>query len=305
MRKKDKSILIIKHGAFGDIIQSDGIFKSIKRRHPNTNLILLTSSLYKKLMKESPYFNNIIEDNRLPLWHLRGYFALLKKLHSYNFSHVYDLQNSQRTSMYKFLLLKNVIWITTKRNDHPISGLQGLIDMLKSDGMQSKEILEPDLSWMINDVSHLLKKYKISKNYIVLIPGSSKKHPEKRWPFYNDIAVEFISRGYDVINILGPDEFDIRRSLKGHILDSLEWKDLAGVIYKSSFVIGNDSGPSHIASCLKKPGIALFGPSTSAEKSELARGPFNILESSDLNTLSSKDLFKKIKVSYSFFKKQK
>ena len=154
-------------------------------------------------MKESPYFNNIIEDNRLPLWHLWGYFALLKKLHSYNFSHVYDLQNSQRTSMYKFLLLKNVIWITTKRNDHPISGLQGLIDMLKSDGMQSKEILEPDLSWMINDVSHLLKKYKISKNYIVLIPGSSKKHPEKRWPFYNDIAVEFISRGYDVINILG------------------------------------------------------------------------------------------------------
>ena len=305
MRKKDKSILIIKHGAFGDIIQSDGIFKSIKRRHPNTNLILLTSSLYKKLMKESPYFNNIIEDNRLPLWHLWGYFALLKKLHSYNFSHVYDLQNSQRTSMYKFLLLKNVIWITTKRNDHPISGLQGLIDMLKSDGMQSKEILEPDLSWMINDVSHLLKKYKISKNYIVLIPGSSKKHPEKRWPFYNDIAVEFISRGYDVINILGPDEFDIRRSLKGHILDSLEWKDLAGVIYKSSFVIGNDSGPSHIASCLKKPGIALFGPTTSAAKSELARGPFNILESSDLNTLSSKDLFKKIKVSYSFFKKQK
>ena len=305
MRKKDKSILIIKHGAFGDIIQSDGIFKSIKRRHPNNNLILLTSSLYKKLMKESPYFNNIIEDNRLPLWHLRGYFALLKKLNSYNFSHVYDLQNSQRTSIYKFLLLKNVIWITTKRNDHPISGLQGLIDMLKSDGMQSKEILEPDLSWIINDVSHLLKKYKISKNYIVLIPGSSKKHPEKRWPFYNDIAGEFISRGYDVINILGPDEFDIRWSLKGHILDSLEWKDLAGVIYKSSFVIGNDSGPSHIASCLKKPGIALFGPTTSAAKSELARGPFNILESSDLNTLSSKDLFKKIKVSYSFFKKQK
>ena len=106
--------------------------------------------------------------------------------------------------MYKFLLLKNATWITTKRNDHPISGLQGLIDMLKSDGMQSKEILEPDLSWMINDVSLLLKKYKILKKYIVFIPGSSKKHPEKRWPFYNDMAIEFINRGYDVINIIGP-----------------------------------------------------------------------------------------------------
>ena len=300
MRKKDKSILIIKHGAFGDIIQSDGIFKSIKRRHPNTNLILLTSTIYKKIMMESPYFSNIIEDNRLPLWHLWGYFALLKKLHSYSFSHVYDLQNSQRTSMYKFLLLKNVIWITTKRNDHPISGLQGLIDMLKSDGMQSKEILEPDLSWLINDVSLLLKKYKILKKYIVLIPGSSRKHPEKRWPFYNDMAIEFMNRGYDVINIIGPDEIDLKKSLEGHVLDSLEWGDLAGVISKSSFVIGNDTGPCHIASCLKKPGIALFGPTTSATKSELARGAFNILELNDLRKLSSTKLFEKIQKPYNF-----
>ena len=301
MQQKEQSILIIKHGAFGDIIQSDGIFKSIKKKYPNARLILLTSSLYKKLIIKSPYFDNIIEDNRLPLWNLKGYYTLVKQLNSYNFSYVYDLQNSQRTLVYKFLLLKNAIWITTKRNDHPISGLQGLIDMLKNDGMKSKEILDPDLSWMVKDVSLLLKKNKISKNYIVLIPGSSKKHPEKRWPFYNDMADEFISRGYDVINILGPDELDLRESLKGHIFDTLEWGDLAGIIYKSSFVIGNDSGPSHIASCLKKPGIALFGPTTSAEKSELARGEFSILELRNLNRLSSADLFEKIKKSYSFF----
>ena len=300
MRQKEKSILIIKHGAFGDIIQSDGIFKSIKMRHPNTNLILLTSSLYKKFMLQSPYFKNIIEDNRRPLWHLGGYYTLLKKLHSYNFSYVYDLQNSQRTSMYKFFLLKNATWITTKRIDHPISGLQGLIDMLMDDGMQSKEIFEPDLSWMVNDVSLLLQKNKILKKYVVFIPGSSKKHPEKRWPFYKDMAIEFINRGYDVINIIGPDEIDLRKSLEGHIFDSLEWGDLAGIIFNSSFVIGNDTGPSHIASCLKKPGIALFGPTTSATKSELARGAFNILESRDLRNLSSDKLLEEIQRSYNF-----
>ena len=301
MQQKKQNILIIKHGAFGDIIQSDGIFKSIKRRHLNARLILLTSSLYKKLIMKSPYFDNIIEDNRLPLWNLKGYYTLLKQLHSYNFSNVYDLQNSQRTLVYKLLLLKNVIWITTKRDDHPISGLQGLIDMLKNDGMKSNEILDPDISWMINDVSLLLKKNKISKNFIVLIPGSSKKHTEKRWPFYNDMAKEFMSRGYDVINILGPDELDLKQSLKGHVFETLDWGDLAGVIHNSSFVIGNDSGPSHIASCLKKPGIAIHGP-TNSTKSELARGEFNILESKDLYKLSSADLYEKIKKSYSFFK---
>ena len=111
-----------------------------------------------------------------------------------------------------------------------------------------------------------------------------------------------MSRGYDVINILGPDELDLKQSLEGHTLELLEWGDLAGVINKSSFLIGNDSGPSHIASCLKKPGIALFGPTTSGPKSELARPPFTIIETEDLSNLSSIDLFKKIKNSYSFLR---
>ena len=60
MKNKKQSILIIKHGAFGDLIQSDGIFKSIKNRHPNSHLCLLTSSLFKELMMKSPYFEDII-----------------------------------------------------------------------------------------------------------------------------------------------------------------------------------------------------------------------------------------------------
>ena len=143
MKNKKQSILIIKHGAFGDLIQSDGIFKSIKNRHPNSHLCLLTSSLFKELMMKSPYFEDIIEDNRVSFWKLKNYLCLLKQIYSKNFSYVYDLQNSQRTLIYKFFLLKNVSWITTQREDHPISGLQGLIDMLKKDGMKSKEIYEP------------------------------------------------------------------------------------------------------------------------------------------------------------------
>jgi ADP-heptose:LPS heptosyltransferase len=111
-----------------------------------------------------------------------------------------------------------------------------------------------------------------------------------------------MSRGYDVINILGPDELDLKESLLGHTLELLEWGDLAGLINKSSFVVGNDSGPSHIASCLKKPGIALFGPTTSGPKSELARPPFIIIETEDLSSLSSIDLFKQIKKFYSFLR---
>ena len=302
MQQKKQNILLIKHGAFGDLIQSDGIFKSIKIRHPKDNLILLTSSSFKNLMKGSPYFDDVIIDNRFPLWNLKSYYYLIKQLNSYNFSHVYDLQNSQRTLRYKTLLLKNALWVTTNRKDHPQSGLQGLIDMLKDNGMLAQEIYDPDITWMVNDVSSLLKRKNISKKYVVLIPGSSRKHPEKRWPFYKQLAKDFMDRGFDVVNILGPDELGLNKSLLGHKLELLEWGDLAGVINKSLFVIGNDSGPSHIASCLKKPGLALFGPTTSGAKSELSRPPFRIIETENLEKFSKVDLIISIKEFYSFLK---
>ena len=302
MQPKKQNILIIKHGAFGDLIQSDGIFKSIKIKHPKDNLILLTSSSFKNLMRASPYFDDVIVDNRFPLWNLKSYYYLIKNLNSYNFSNVYDLQNSQRTLGYKTFLLKNALWVTTNRKNHPQSGLQGLIDMLKDVGMKTHEIYDPDITWMVNDVSSLLKRKNISKNYVVLIPGSSRKHPEKRWPFYKSLAKEFMNRGFDVVNILGPDELDLNKALLGHKLELLEWADLAGVINSSLFVIGNDSGPSHIASCLKKPGLALFGPTTSGAKSELARPPFRIIETENLEKFTTVDLTRAIKKFYSFLK---
>ena len=83
--------------------------------------------------------------------------------------------------------------------------------------------------------------------------------------------------------------------MPGHKFNNLNLMDVAGVIKKSIFVIGNDSGPTHIASCLRKPGIALFGPTTSAEKSELARKPFQILETTDLDRLPASKVWKEIK----------
>ena len=55
MKLKKQNILIIKHGAFGDLIQSDGIFRTIKNKYPSSNLVLLTSSTYKNLMLLSIY----------------------------------------------------------------------------------------------------------------------------------------------------------------------------------------------------------------------------------------------------------
>ena len=150
--------------------------------------------------------------------------------------------------------------------------------MLREYFVISKNIFRPDISWLAIDTKNIIKKNKILSKYIVLLPGSSKKNPLKRWPYFVDLAKLLISKGYEVITILGPEELEMNCSFPGHVLKNLDWFQLSGVIKNSYFVVGNDSGPSHIASCLNKKGLALFGPSTSAVRSELKRGKFEILK---------------------------
>jgi ADP-heptose:LPS heptosyltransferase len=289
---KNENILIIKHGALGDLIQADGIIKSIRYEHKNAKLVLLTSKKFINLMSMCPYIDDQLIDNRSSFLNIFSLINLYKNLKKYNFKIIYDLQNSQRTYMYRKYLFKKINWVTTDRKDHPISGLRGLEEMLRKYFVNSKNIFRPDISWLATDTKNIIKKNKILSRYIVLLPGSSKKNPLKRWPYFVDLAKLLISKRYEVITILGPEELEMNCSFPGHVLENLDWSQLSGIIKNSHFVIGNDSGPSHIASCLNKKGLAIFGSSTSAIRSELKRGKFEILKVENLADLTAYEVLK-------------
>jgi ADP-heptose:LPS heptosyltransferase len=292
--KKKENILIIKHGALGDLIQADGIFKSIRLKHKYANIVLITSKNFLTLMENSPYINDILIDERLSFININFYINFFKRINQFNFSKIYDLQNSQRTYIYQKYFLRKVEWVTTKRKDHKISGIVGLVEMLKKNDLETKDALKPNISWLTTDIKNILKKNKISSKYIVLLPGSSIKHKEKRWPFFGELAKLLLLKSYQVVVILGPEELDLEQSMKGVIFKNMKWSELSGVMKKSYFVIGNDSGPSHIASCLDINGLALFGDSTSSTRSGLKKSKFDTLEVNDLKKLSPDTVFKKM-----------
>ena len=288
------NILIIKHGALGDLIQADGIFKLIRSNHKDAKIFLLTSSNFFSLMVTCPHIDDVLIDNRVSFLNFISYINLYKKIIKYNFKVIYDLQNSQRTYIYRKYLFNNIKWISTNRKHHPISSLRGLEEMMKENFISGNKIIKPDLRWLSRDVKKILKTNDIKSKYIVLLPGSSKNHPLKRWPYYSKLAKLLFLKGQEVVTILGPDELEIGNSMVGHILKNLDWHELAGIIEGSCFIVGNDSGPSHIASCLNKKGFALFGPSTSAKRSELKRGNFKTIEVSDLRLLSADAILKRM-----------
>ena len=98
------NILIIKHGSLGDIAQACGAIQDISENHKEDEIYLLTTKPYIDLFKKSPHISNVILDKRLSRLNLIYLYLLMKNIKKYNFSKVYDLQNSSRTAFYKKIL---------------------------------------------------------------------------------------------------------------------------------------------------------------------------------------------------------
>jgi ADP-heptose:LPS heptosyltransferase len=108
--------------------------------------------------------------------------------------------------------------------------------------------------------------------------------------------MHLINYGQQVVVVTGPDETEIARKMPpGTVMTDLNWFELAGVLNAAKFIVGNDTGPCHVASHLGKPGLAIFGPSTSAARSEIARQHFKTLEVADLAALSVESVMSHIK----------
>lgn len=290
MLKKTSKLLVIKHGAFGDLIQSDGVLRDIRQHYACSEITLLTSPQFSGLMRRCPHIDRVIGDPRAPWWQWFKQVQLIRQLKLEQFDQVIDLQNSDRSRLYQRWVFPDTPWTGRLNGPEPESGLKGQVELLKQAGIPVQQGFYPDVSWMAGKVSHLLAEHHVQLPYVALIPGCSAAHPEKRWPYYPQLAYALIAHGFEVVNIIGPDEIDLAEDLPGYTPAMehglLNWFELAGLLQQACFVIGNDTGPSHLASCLGKPGLALFGGSTSVARAEIRRGDFRALKVNYLDQLS-------------------
>ena len=290
MTSSAEKILIIKLGAFGDVVQADGALRDIRAYHADAEIVLLTTPPFKKLMQRCPHVDRVLTAPRAPFWKLGEWLKLARMFRNEGFTRVYDLQKQDRTRLYRKLFFRNVIWSGEQIQPRPPSALAGFVTQLQNAGIPATHCLTPDVSWMADDMSAFLKQEGVRKPYIVLIPGCSARHPEKRWPYYAELATALIELDYDVVTAPGPDEIDLAKGIPGHTLlgpnGFLNWFELAGVIKGARFVLGNDTGPSHVASCLGKPGLALFGSHTTAARTGICRADFHAIEVADLASLN-------------------
>ncbi|MDC1151111.1 glycosyltransferase family 9 protein [Pelagibacteraceae bacterium] len=304
------NILIIKHGSLGDLIQANGAIKDIKNFYKNRKVFLLTSQAYAIFMSECPYIDGVIIDKRLPRWNLFYLTSLKKKLQKYNFTKVFDLQNSNRTKFYERFIIKNIDWSTTattlesgqKKTDFDKDPVLDRMELqLKKSGIETEFTKNIDISWAIEDISRLTKQYANSE-YILLFPFCSIKHQNKKWPFFKDLISKIkqeYKNKYPILIAPGPSEIEYANSLNAKIVtenqNAVGIKILISLINKAKFIIANDTGPAHIASHLDKNGLVLFGSHTSAKKVSIENFNFKAISVKNLNDLDVNTVLKEVK----------
>ena len=303
------NILIIKHGSLGDIVQISGVLKDIRENHPEDKILILTTTPYVELLSICPYVDGTLIDRRLPRWNILYLLKLKKLLTKFNFSQVYDLQNSSRTSFYKKFLLNISKWSSTqttlkkeenKKNFDKDSVLKRFEIQLNNSGIKTKHTLKPDFSWSITNIDKIINKY-LSGKFILIFPFCSPKLSHKKWPYYNEL-IDIIKKEHQSLEIViapGPDEIEESKKINAITVTekdkSINLTQLAGLINKSTYVIANDTGPAHMAAHLGKKGIVIFGHHTTPEKVSIETDKFKAITVDNLKNLSAEKVYQMIK----------
>jgi len=251
-------------------------------------------------MSECPYLDGVIIDKRLPRWNLFYLNSLKKKLTRYNFSKIFDLQNSNRTKFYKKFIINKAEWSSTettlepgqKKNDFDEDPVLDRMELqLKKSGIETEFIKNVNLDWAIGDVSRLIRQYTNSE-YILLFPFCSKKHQNKKWPYFKELIIklkEKYKNKYPILIAPGPNELEEAKKLNAKVVleknEPVGIKILISLISNAKFIVANDTGPAHIASHLDKKGLVLFGSHTSAKKVSIENYNFKALSVKNLRDL--------------------
>ena len=307
------NVLIIKHGSLGDIAQASGVIQDIFENHKEDKIYLLTTKPYFDLFKKNPYLTDVILDKRASRLNLIYLYLLMKKIKKYNFSKVYDLQNSSRTNFYKKILFPQSnfnVWSSSETtipkdkskeefDKNPV--LDRFTHQLKISGLKTQHTLKPDFSWSCENISKLKSEFNLDK-YILLFPFCSPHLTQKKWPYYNeliDLIKINLNNTYKIIVAPGPNEIEQAKQINADcILDNgkpINISQLSSLIKESFFVVANDTGPAHMAAHLNAKGISLFGAHTTAFKVSIERENFKAIQVNDLSKLSPEKVFERLK----------
>lgn len=296
-------ILVIKLGALGDFIQALGPLKAIRDHHPDQEITLLTTRPYEELARASGTVDHIWIDDRPRIYQVGKWLALRSRLRAGQFTRVYDLQTSDRSSSYfkLFAAANKPEWSGIARGcSHPHANPGR--DFMHTQDRQREQLKMADIehtpiadmSWANGDIS----AFNLPKSFALLVPGGAPHRPAKRWPIdrYLVLAQHLADTGVTPVLLGTGSESVLVAPLTQVVPEAVNLVgrtsllDIASIAKHAKIAIGNDTGPMHIIAAAGCPSVVLFSKESDPNLCAPRGAQTMILQRDDLAQLNLDDI---------------
>ena len=279
-------IAIVKLSAMGDIIHAMVALQYIKQAKPNIQIDWIVEQGFAQVLENNPHIDNILTVNLKAIKKEKlALFREIKKIREYaqnSYDLVIDAQGLLKSAITSKLLGKNRAGFSKDsiregvasyfyNNKIEIAYDANTIDRnakVMSEPLDikinSQMIIEKEPFLFYANEDKLLNEYlSDNKKNIIFIIGStwdSRNYPKEKF-------VEVANHLKENVLIAWGGEEEKERALwiEAHskyakALPKINLNSLKAVIAKSDLLIGNDTGPTHMAWGLNVPSITIFGP---------------------------------------------
>lgn len=280
-------ILIIGPAWIGDMVMAQSLFKLLKQLHPSATIDVLAPAWTFSLLSCMPEVSEAIA---MPLKHgefnLRMRYQIGKTLRARQYDQAIVLQNSFKSALIpwfanipkrtgwlgecRYILLNDARRLDKKR--YPLMIEQFMALGLPPHAALPKVYPYPEFMVSENAKAAVLAKLAIKVTRPVLALGSGAAFGSaKRWPeeYFAEVARHKIAEGWDVWLFGAEGDKPITNKIMQltnngcvEVAGRTELSDTLALLAHVSGVITNDSGLMHMASALKKPVIAIYGPTS-------------------------------------------
>lgn len=284
IEKNIKKIAIVKLSAMGDIIHAMIALQFIKKRYPDLIIDWFVEKAFSDILQHNPHINAIypihLKSIKTKKTALFSQIALIKTYAKNNYDLVIDAQGLIKSALVSRLLGKNIAGFSKNSIREKMASLlysnKVEIPYDKNAIVRNAKVLSTPLGFEITKEEIINKEpFLFFKNENPIIEEYLQKDKKN---IVCVIGASWISKMYSkekfihVINALNENtlivwgnEFEhtiaqyIASKSNAKVLPKIDLNSLKALISKADLVIGNDTGPTHIAWALNIPSITLFG----------------------------------------------
>ena len=291
-----EKILVIKHGALGDVVLAMGTMKRLRELHPDAHMVLMTMGMFVPMVKQLGVFDDFIVDNRLPYWKLGATKAAISAIVNGGFTRVYDLMESSRTRKryfpaVRFLLNHSLEWIAGNSGElrKICKSKSWCFGSIEREPYHVEKVLT-DLSFMHGEGKHF---HELPGKYVLMIPGCSPQHPHKRWPISNYCELVRLLAECGISSVILGTKTEATEvetiasssPMAISFLGKSSLMDIPQLALRSLACVGNDTGPTHMCAYSGVPVIAIFCNRT-RNSAITAKQITNLISDGDIDEIS-------------------